>query len=196
MQMMNLLVEMSGRITGINDALIGIGGNNARTATQEGSRIQQGASMQTAVIENLYFSKLQVAKITLKMIGQFYNTKRILRITAPNGVSETFELNSKDEQGNPLNNITETLKFDVELREEAPFTIAREATNRLLSEIIKSNPQFANVLLIPFIKNLPIQNKQFLIQQLEAITQQTNQDEQQAGLNQQLIDAGLQPQNN
>lgn len=196
MQMLNLLVEMSGRITGINDALIGIGGNNARTATQEGSRIQQGASLQTAVIENLYFSKLQVANVTLKMIGQFYDKKRVLRIVAPDGSSEEFELNSTDEEGNPLNNISSVLTYNVELREEAPFTIAREATNRLLSEIIKSVPESARVLLIPFIRNMPIQNKDFLINKLEAIFDQTEEQAQETQFNEQIINAGLKPTRN
>jgi hypothetical protein len=196
MQMINLLVEMSGRITGINDALIGIGGNNARTAVQEGSRIQQGASLQTAVIENLYFSKLQAAKVTLNMIGQHYTKEMILRIVAPDGTTEEFRLNARDDQGNPFNDISDILAYDVELREELPFTIAREATNRLLSEIIKSIPESARVLMIPFIKNLPIQNKDFLIQKLEAAFETKEADQRQAGINEQLQSAGLSPQVN
>ena len=130
------------------------------------------------------------------MIGQFYNSKRILRIIAPDGSTEEFELNTKDEAGNPLNNISSVLTYDVELREEAPFTIAREATNRLLSEIIKSVPESARVLLIPFIRNMPIQNKDFLISKLEAIFDQTEAQAQETEFNEQIINAGLQPTRN
>lgn len=196
MQMINLLVEMAGRITGINDALIGIGGNNARTIGQEGSRIQQGASLQTAVIENLYFSKQKSSEVILKMVGQFYNTERILRVTAPDGTKEEFRLNAIDLNGKPLNDISNILIYDVELREEAPFTIAREATNRLLAEIIKSVPESARVLLIPFIKNMPIQNKEFIIKKLESIFEQSQADERQSQLNEQLASAGISPQVN
>ena len=186
MQMLQFQIQMSQRVSGVNDALQGIGGINARTASQESSRIIQGAAVQSSLIENLYFTKRQVAKVIMKLMGQFYTESRVIRITQPNGDFEFRKLNEpfqSEETGEKfiLNNIEDILRFDVVLREVAPFNTIRQLTLSMFSEVFKAGifpPEVASEIFVELsdipnkerhLKNLQGLNKRFGIdQQLQA----------------------------
>jgi len=201
MNMLGFMVNMVQRITGINDALIGFGGNNARSGIQEVQRAQQGAAMQSPAIENLYYSKQQMAKVILKQIGEFYTDERIIRVTQPNGTVEYVPLNSfemvEQEDGTlkkkPFNTIDEIIKYDVVLREERPFTSARERTGSMISEIIKSFPPLAQALILPFVDTLPISNKEDIKKRIEQVFSGQQDQLAQETVNQRLTELGLLP---
>jgi len=172
-----LMVQTLQRVMGVNDSVIGAGGVNARSAIQEQTRVAQGEGMQAAFIEPLYFTKLAILKVVLKMVGQFYTNERVVRLTQPNGQSEFTRINSTevDEEGveKPFNQINDILRFDVDVKEELPFTNTKELTARTLSEVLKVVPVTTPALIPPLLDNLSgINNKAQVVQQVEGLFQQ------------------------
>ncbi len=137
LQHMGLLITMLQRISGVNDATMGIGGTNERSAMQQQGRVIQGAQMQTSIIENLYFTKKRISKTVLRFIGAYYTDERVVRQTQPNGTSEYYKLNSSEEGALPIN-IDETLRYDVELKPAQPFTTTRQLTMTTFAEVAKT----------------------------------------------------------
>lgn len=140
---LNFLLTTEQRISGVNDSMLGLGGTNERSGIMQSTRISQGAAMQTSIMENLYFSKQRIAYVALRLIGKYYTDYRVMRITAPNGTTETYEFNKpeKDQDGNPIqifNKIEDTLNYDVILKKVPPFNTMRERQLLIFSEVLKS----------------------------------------------------------
>lgn len=167
------LLATQQRISGVNDSMLGLGGTNERSGIMQATRINQGAAMQTSILENLYFSKLQVALVVLRLIGTYYTDYRIIRITQPNGAEASYEFNipSQDAEGNSviLNNIDDTIHYDVVMKKVPPFTTMRERQLQIFSEVAKSGvippPIAAKMMLylseIPEKENLIFEIEQF-----------------------------------
>lgn len=128
--------------------------------------------MQTSILENLYFSKQRIALVVLRLIGRYYTDYRVIRITQPNGLSDEYQFNvpGVDENtGEPklLNDIPDTLFYDVVLKKVPPFSTMRERTLMIFSEVLKSNvipaPVAAKLMLM--LSDAP--NKEDLILELE-----------------------------
>jgi len=195
MQNMQFLLAMSQRVSGVNDATLGIGGTNARSAQQESTRLIQGSRMQTSIIENLFFTRRQVAKVVLRFIGQFYNDSRVVRITQPNGFNAFIELNGErtDEQTGEtfkVNEIDDLLKFDVVLKEVEPFTTVKQLQLQQVVETAKAGvlPEEIAGQLIISLMDMP--GKQELLQDLAIHFERQRQLQMQA-LQQQQQEQGL-----
>jgi len=195
MQNMQFLLAMSQRVSGVNDATLGIGGTNARSAQQESTRLIQGSRMQTSIIENLFFTRRQVAKVVLRLIGQFYNDSRVVRITQPNGFNAFIELNGErtDEQTGEtfkVNEIDDLLKFDVVLKEVEPFTTVKQLQLQQVVETAKAGvlPEEIAGQLIISLMDMP--GKQELLQDLAIHFERLRQQQMQA-LQQQQQEQGL-----
>ncbi len=169
---LNFLLQTEQRISGVNDSMLGLGGANERSGVMQSTRIQQGAAMQTSILENLYFSKQRIALVVLRLIGRYYTDYRVIRITQPNGLSDEYQFNvpGVDENtGEPklLNDIPDTLFYDVVLKKVPPFSTMRERTLMIFSEVLKSNvipaPVAAKLMLM--LSDAP--NKEDLILELE-----------------------------
>lgn len=182
----NFLVSMAQRTSGVNEAMMGMGGNNARSAQQESSRMLQGAAMQTSVIENLHFTKKRAARLILKLMGTYYTEERVLRITAPNQQTEKYALNVpyEGEDGEEVfYDIKDALKYDVILQQVAAFDSVRSHMLTAIAEFAKAGaipPQVASRMLIEY-SNLP--EKTRVIQEIEAFFAQQQaaaQQQQQA----------------
>ncbi len=196
MTMLQFLWSMAQRISGINDASIGFGGTNARSGVQEGGRIQQGAMMQTPIIENLYFTKKRIAKVSLLMAGQFYTKKRIIRITEPDKTFKRITINDSGDESSVKINMKEALKHDLVIKEELPFANMNELEMRMLSEVVKSNPILSEILIIPMLEASRIKNKDKIIKQASEKLGIAAENERKSEENQQFINAGLSPQPN
>lgn len=187
-QNIQLLTSMAERVTGVNAAVLGLGGVNARSAQQENSRLIQGASMQTDILENFNFSKKQISKVVLRLVGQFYTDERVIRVTQPNGSDGFVTLNERsidEETGvkETLNKIDDILEFDVIFKEVPAFNSVRQLQLREFTELAKIGifpPEFVAQI---FMQLTDMPNKQELLQQLEASLQA--QQQQQAALQQQ-----------
>ena len=170
---LNFLLATEQRISGVNDSMLGIGGTNERSGIMQSTRITQGAAMQTTILENLHFSKRQIAMVLLRLIGKFYTDYRVVRITQPNGLTDNFEFNQVevDENGNRtgriLNKIEDSLYYDVVLKKVPPFNSLRERQLTIFAEILKSNVIPAPIAGKMMLLFADIPEKQNLILELE-----------------------------
>ena len=138
----------------------------------QSTRISQGVAMQTSILENMYFSKRRISYMVLRMIGKYYTDYRVIRITQPNGTVMPIEFNKPEygEDGLPsgiLNEIEDTLYYDVLLKKTPPFTSVRAQQLSIFSEVLKSGvipPPVAAKLLLA-LSDIP--NKQDLLFELE-----------------------------
>jgi hypothetical protein len=170
---LNFLLQTEQRISGVNDSMLGLGGTNERSGVMQNTRINQGAAMQTTILENMYFSKQRMALVLLRLIGTFYTDYRVVRITAPNGLTDNFEFNipERDEAGNLtgniLNKIEDTLYYDVYLKKVPPFNSVRDRQLTIFAEILKSNVIPAPIAgkMMVMLSDMP--NKEDLILELE-----------------------------
>jgi hypothetical protein len=180
--MMQFLVGMGQRVSGVNDALLGMGGVNARSAEQEASRLLQGAQMQTAMLENLMFSKKRIAHVILRLMGLYYTDERTVRVTQPNGTYEHYLLNQEYEGANGENilyNIENILRYDVVLRPVAAYNSVRQNTMTSIVEAAKSGALPAPIAAKLIIELVDIPDKQRIIQELEQFQKQQEQLAQQ-----------------
>ena len=140
--------------------------------------------MQAPFLETLYFTKTKVLEATAFMMAQFYTEKRVIRQTKKvNGKFVFTEINSTaiDSEGNekPFNKMPEHLMMDVDVKEELPFTNARELTARTLSEVMKAVPQTTSALIGPIVNSLSgISDKEQIVQEVRATFQQGGQPQQ------------------
>lgn len=174
--MMSMLTAQMGRTSGVNDAVQGIGGVNARSNQQEQSRLLQGASMQTSMLQNMLFSKKQAAKVIMELMGAYYTEPRIIRITQPN---ETFKFHQINEEfTNPetgetiIYDMDDILNYDVVLKHVAAYSSVKEYTTRLIMDSAAAGvipPEIASKVLIRLID---IPHKEELLAELDQLNQQ------------------------
>jgi len=180
--MMQFLVGMGQRVSGVNDALLGMGGVNARSAEQEASRLLQGAQMQTSLLENLMFTKKRIAHILLRLMGIYYTDKRTVRVTQPNGAYNYYLLNEpyEDDQGNEIfYQIEDVLRYDVVLRPVPAFNSVRQNTLTALMEGAKAGAIPPPVVSKMAVELMDYPNKQQIMQEIEQYWQQQMQMQQQ-----------------
>ena len=103
---LNFLLATEQRISGVNDSMLGLGGTNERSGVMQSTRISQGASMQTVILENMFFARECVARAILKLIGRYYTDYRIMQITEPNGERVNYEFNKLFVSKNVYQNAT------------------------------------------------------------------------------------------
>jgi len=174
---LQFLLAMVQRISGVNDSMLGYGGQNERSAMQQENRILQGAAMQTQILENLHFTKKQVTRSILRLIGKYYTDRHVIRIVRPNGEWQHYAINNPtgetDEGGKPIleNKIDDILKYDVVFKSVPPFNTTRERSAQIISEVAKTGmlpPQLIGKALFEL---LDIPHKEELIFQLEQAQQ-------------------------
>lgn len=181
---LNFLLMTEQRISGVNDSMLGLGGTNERSGVMQSTRISQGASMQTVMLENMFYARECVARVILKLIGRYYTDYRIMQITEPNGVRVNYEFNRKERNIDPvtgevheriLNKIENILYYDVILKRVSPFTNLKERQMQIFSEVLKTGtlpPEISGKILLE-LSDLP--NKQDLIMQMQGIQEDQRQ---------------------
>ena len=181
---LNFLLMTEQRISGVNDSMLGLGGTNERSGVMQSTRISQGASMQTVMLENMFYARECVARVILKLIGRYYTDYRIMQVTEPNGERVNYEFNRKEKSVDPvtgevqekiLNKIENILYYDVILKRVSPFTNLKERQMQIFSEVLKTGtlpPEISGKIMLE-LSDLP--NKQDLIMQMQGIQDQQRQ---------------------
>lgn len=184
---LNFLLATEQRISGVNDSMLGLGGTNERSGIMQSTRISQGASMQTSILENMFFSRERVAFVVLKLIGAYYTDYRVMTITQPNGTYKRVEFNRQEEVFDPvagtvthriLDRIDDTLYYDCILKRVAPFNSIRERQLQIFSEVFKSGVIPAEIAgeIMLLLSDLP--NRQEILSKLQNAYQQQAMQQQ------------------
>ena len=186
---LQFLLSTEQRISGVNDSMLGLGGTNERSGIMQSTRISQGAAMQTCILENMHFSKKRIALVILRLIGKFYTDYRVIRITKPNGTTDTLEFNKpvpvmsaggdgefergfEKPQMGIFNEIEDTLYYDVTLKEVPPFNSMRERQLSIFAEVLKSNVIPAHIAAKMLLTLADMPGKEDIIFELENFYQQ------------------------
>ena len=173
--MMGFLVQMSQRVSGVNDALLGVGGVNARSGDQESMRMIQGAQMQSQLLDNFMFSKRRFAEIIIKLIGKYYTDERTVRIMQPNGTTDYFKLNVEYQGASGQTvfyNIEDALRYDLVIENLPEFNSVRQYTLKAIVEAAKSGALPVPVASKIIIELADIPGKEKVLRELEAYQQQ------------------------
>ena len=193
--MITFLVQMIQRTSGINDATIGIGGVNARSAEQEKSRLVQGAAMQSTLIENIFRTKRAVSRAVMKLIGEFYTAPQYLRVLGPDGAASWYQLNSEfmAEDGTlKTYALKDLLEYDLVLTHVAEFDTSRQLALKILEKIATVLPP--ELVGRGYLENSSIPDKTRYVDLLNRIKQEEAQrQQQQLALKQQAVTGRASP---
>lgn len=194
---MQFVLQMLQRETGVNDSTLGLGGPNERSGTIQSARIAQGASLHTPKLENLHFCRQRVANVVLRLMGAYYTDYRVLRVTQPNGLVESYQFNVPEvdpQTGEPtgglLHRIDDTLDYDVIMKRVPPFTSIRERQLTIFSEVLKAGvlpPELSAQVLLE-LSDIP--NKEEILRKSQMMMQQ----QQDMASQQQALDMAQQEQ--
>ncbi|MBO7328528.1 MAG: hypothetical protein J6W00_07140 [Lentisphaeria bacterium] len=198
---LNFLLATEQRISGVNDSMLGLGGTNERSGIMQSTRISQGASMQTSILENMFFSRERVSFVILKLIGAYYTDYRVMTITQPNGTTDRYEFNKREVTVNPfsgdqsvriLNQIEKTLYYDCILKRVPMFNSIRERQLQIFSEVFKTGVIPAEIAgeIMLLLSDLP--NRQDILMRLQNVYQQQAM-QQQAMVESAAMQAGQSP---
>jgi hypothetical protein len=181
---LNFLLATEQRISGVNDSMLGLGGTNERSGVMQSTRISQGASMQTSILENMFYARECVARVILKLIGRYYTDYRIMQVTEPNGERVNYEFNKKEKLVDPatgevqeriLNKIDDIIYYDVILKRVSPFTNLKERQMQIFAEVLKTGTLPAEIAGKIMLELSDLPNKQDLIMQMQDIQAQQQQ---------------------
>lgn len=181
---LNFLLATEQRISGVNDSMLGLGGTNERSGVMQSTRISQGASMQTSILENMFYARECVARVILKLIGRYYTDYRIMQVTEPNGERVNYEFNKKERAVDPatgevqesiLNKIDDIIYYDVILKRVSPFTNLKERQMQIFAEVLKTGTLPAEIAGKIMLELSDLPNKQDLIMQMQDIQGQQQQ---------------------
>jgi hypothetical protein len=181
---LNFLLMTEQRISGVNDSMLGLGGTNERSGVMQSTRISQGASMQTSILENMFYARECVARVILKLIGRYYTDYRIMQVTEPNGERVNYEFNKKERTIDPatgqvqesiLNKIEDIIYYDVILKRVAPFTNLKERQMQIFAEVLKTGTLPAEIAGKIMLELSDLPNKQDLIMQMQDVQGQQRQ---------------------
>lgn len=193
---LNFLLATEQRISGVNDSMLGLGGTNERSGVMQSTRISQGASMQTSILENMFYARECISRVILKLIGKYYTDYRIMQITEPNGARVNYEFNVRTKEIDPatgkvrekiLNKIDNILYYDVILKRVQPFTNIKERQMQIFAEVLKTGTLPAEIAgkIMLGLSDLP--NKQDLLLEMQNIM--AEQQQAQAQMQQAQIQA-------
>jgi len=193
---MGLMLQMLQRETGVNDSTLGFGGVNERSGVMQSARIAQGNTLHTPKMENIQFCKRRVAYIVLRLMGAYYTDYRVLRVTQPNGMVESYAFNQPEidsktgKQVRILHQIEDTLEYDVVLKKVPPFDSIRDRQLVIFSEVLKTGviaPEIAAEILLS-LSDIP--NKEDILRRTQMMAQQ----QQDMAAQQQALDMAQQEQ--
>lgn len=189
---MTFALQMLQRGTGVNDSTLGIGGTNERSGTIQSARIAQGNTLHTPKLENINFCKQRIAYVVLRLIGAYYTDYRVLRVTRPNGETESYAFNEPQPPGGNgvLHKIDDTLDYDVILKKVAPYDSIRDRQLTIFSEVLKSGviPQEIAAEILLSLADIP--NREEILRRIQEFAMQKTDMAQQ----QQAMDMAQQQQ--
>jgi len=134
LQLMEQGAQFIRKIGGVNDDNLGRQ-TNASSGIAIQNRQEQGSVVTTEPFDNHRYALQQTGEIELSMIEQFYSEAKIIRITGGNGKNEFVELNTADDQGRILNDIT-AMQADFVVAEQDYKSTLRQAMFESLFDIM------------------------------------------------------------
>lgn len=158
---------------------------NATSGVAISNRQEQGSVVTTEPFDNHRFALQQLGKIELSMVEQFYSEEKVVRIIGGRGNATYIELNSRDENGNILNDIT-AMEADFVMSEQDYKSTLKQAMFESLFDILGRMSQMGpqglqaamNLLdLVVDMADLP--NKDELVSRIRKINGQTDPDAEQ-----------------
>ena len=125
--------------TGIHDPSLGVQQGPQQSGEAIGAVLGQGETGSFRYIDNLRKSIEMTGRILVDMIPTVYDTERTVRILGADGSEEVVDINGKDDQGNPVNDL-QTGKYDVAVTVGPTHATQRQAAAQFLERVIPSNP--------------------------------------------------------
>jgi len=155
---------------------------NANSGVAITARQEQGSVSTTQIFDNLRLSVQLVGEIELSNVEQFYTDQKVVRITGDKGQPKFEEINTPDENGNIINDITQ-FQTDFVVSEQDYRSSLRQAMFESLFDIVgrlaQMNPQVALNLLDLVIEMADLPNKQQLVDRIRSLNGQTDPDAEQ-----------------
>lgn len=152
---------------------------NASSGVAITARQEQGSVSTTQMFDNLRFSVQLIGEMELSNIEQFYTEQKVVRITGDKGQAQFEEINTPDENGNIINDVTK-FQTDFVVSEQDYKSSLRQAMFESLFDITgrlaQMNPQVALNLLDLVIEMADLPNKQQLVDRIRSLNGQADPD--------------------
>jgi hypothetical protein len=181
LQLMTQDANFIRKIGGVSDENLGRQ-SNATSGIAIQSRQDMGSVVTTEPFDNHRYALQQLGEMELSMCEQFYTEAKAIRLVGGRGQYKFMELNTPDETGRILNDITE-MEADFVMSEQDYRSTLRQAMQESLFEIVGKIAQMGpgglqaalNMLdLVVDIDGLP--NREELISRIRKITGQRDPD--------------------
>lgn len=172
------------KLSGVNDENLGRK-TNATSGIAIANRQEQGSVVSTEPFDNHRFALQQLGEIELSEIEQFYSEEKVIRLIGGRGQASYVELNTVDEDGNIINDIT-AMAADFVISEQDYKSTLRQAMFESLFDIMGRMSQLGgpglqaamNMLdLVIDMADLP--NKDELVARIRKINGQSDPDAEQ-----------------
>jgi hypothetical protein len=163
---------------GVNNENLGRQSNvTSGVALQE--RKESGSVTTTLVFDNFRFAIQQAGQMELALVEQYYTAPKVVRITGERGNARFEEINTVDEEGNILNDITK-FQADFVVSEQDYRSSLRQAMFESLFEVVSRiaaiNPQAALNLLDLVVEMADLPNRDELVQRIRKLNGQADPD--------------------
>lgn len=133
-QLMQQDAEFIRRIGGVNNENLGRQ-TNASSGVAIATRQDQGSVVTTEPFDNHRFAIQQIGEIELSMIEQFYSAEKTIRLLGGRGEDKFIELNTPDENGRIVNDIT-AMQSDFVISEQDYKSTMKQAMFESLFDIM------------------------------------------------------------
>ncbi|MDO8312875.1 MAG: hypothetical protein Q7T25_13145, partial [Sideroxyarcus sp.] len=172
------------KLSGVNDENLGHK-TNATSGVAIEHRQEQGSVVSTEPFDNHRFALQQLGEIELSLVEQFYSEAKVIRLLGGRGQANFVELNTPDESGRIVNDIT-AMEADFVISEQDYKSTLRQAMFESLFEIMGRMSQMGgpglqaamNMLdLVIDMADLP--NKDELVKRIREINGQRDPDAEQ-----------------
>ncbi len=187
------------KLSGVNDENLGRK-TNATSGIAIQARQEQGSVVSTEPFDNHRFALQQLGEIELSLIEQFYSEQKVIRLLGGRGQANFVELNTPDENGRIVNDIT-AMEADFVISEQDYKSTLRQAMFESLFEIMGRMAQMGgpglqasmNMLdLVVDMADLP--NKDDLVKRIREINGQRDPDAEESPEEQQAQQQAQQQQ--
>jgi len=187
------------KLSGVNDENLGRK-SNATSGVAIQSRQEQGSVVSTEPFDNHRFALQQLGEIELSLVEQFYSEAKVIRLLGGRGQSRYVELNTPDETGRIVNDIT-AMEANFVISEQDYKSTLRQSMFESLFDIMGRMAQMGgqglqaamNMLdLVIDMADLP--NKDELVERIRKINGQRDPDAEQTPEEQQAEQAQQQQQ--
>lgn len=154
-----LASENMKRVIGIYDA--GLGAKSNETSGKAIMARQREGDIGTYLyVQNFQIALQQIGRILVDLIPHIYDTDRVIRVQGEDGKIDTVRINETQTDGvtdSILNDVT-VGTYDVILDSGPSFTTRREETREMLTELIRSSPDAAPLIMDQVVELLGLPN--------------------------------------